>query len=91
MKDCKQKSLCCGSGGGHFWMELESPDRINNLRVQQAKEAGADCIVTACAYCKQMLEDSVKAAGAAGKLEVTDLATLVLRIAPHAARSRSTG
>ncbi len=83
MKDYKEKSLCCGGGGGHFWMDLKSTDRINNLRVEQAVEAGADCIVTGCAYCKQMLEDSVKAMDLDENLEVADLATLMLRSIPR--------
>lgn len=83
MKDSKPRSLCCGSGGGHFWMDLDSAERINNLRVRQADEVDADCIVTACAYCKQMLEDSMKALDIAEKIEVTDLATLVLNSVPQ--------
>ncbi len=83
MADYKERALCCGGGGGHFWMDLKSTDRINNLRVRQADAAGADCIVTGCAYCKQMLEDSVKALDMDEKLEVTDLATLMLRSIPR--------
>ena len=83
MADNKEKALCCGGGGGHFWMDLKSSDRINNLRVRQADDAGADCIVTGCAYCKQMLEDSVKTLDMDEKLEVTDLATLMLRSIPR--------
>ena len=51
MKNRREKSLCCGAGGGHYWMDLKRGERINNLRVKQAHEAGADTIVTGCAYC----------------------------------------
>jgi len=85
MRDSRQNSLCCGGGGGHFWMEMEAPRRIGDLRVQQAVQAGADCIVTGCAYCKQMLEDSVKSEGLSEPIEVTDLATLTLS---HVARAQ---
>lgn len=85
MKNHHEKSLCCGGGGGHYWMDLKAGERINNLRVKQAADAGADTIVTGCAYCKQMLEDSVKLADLDDKLQVIDLATLVVRSLPAAA------
>jgi len=78
MRDAQERSLCCGGGGGHFWMDLKEGERINNLRVRQAKEAGADTIVTACAYCKQMLDDSVKLTDLDDTIEVVDIGSLVL-------------
>ncbi len=82
MRDARERSLCCGGGGGHFWMDLKANERINNLRVRQAQDAGADTIVTACAFCKQMLEDSVKHLDLDDQIEVIDLASLVLQTLP---------
>ena len=48
MKNHREKSMCCGAGGGHYWMDLKKGERINNFRVRQAQEAGADTIVTLC-------------------------------------------
>ncbi|MBM4373413.1 MAG: hypothetical protein FJ098_17280, partial [Deltaproteobacteria bacterium] len=48
-------------------------------------DAGATCIVTGCAYCKQMLNDSVKTLDMDDRMEVADLATLMLRALPRAA------
>jgi Fe-S oxidoreductase/nitrate reductase gamma subunit len=79
MADTRERSRCCGGGGGHFWMDLKAAKRINHVRVEQAKAAGADTIVTACAYCKQMLDDSVKALDLDEQLEVIDLGSLVLQ------------
>ncbi len=79
MANNKEKSLCCGGGGGHFWMDIKKGERINNLRVQQAKDVGADTIVTSCAYCMQMLDDSVKIMNMDNELRVIDIATLALR------------
>ncbi len=78
-KDYRERSLCCGGGGGHYWMDLNvGKERINNLRVDQAQAAGADTIVTACPYCHQMLNDSVKTRDLDGKIRVVDIASLVL-------------
>ena len=74
--------MCCGGGGGHFWMDLKSDKRINNMRIQQAIEAKADTVVTSCAYCKQMLEDAVKALDLDERLEVMDIASLVVSTQP---------
>lgn len=76
------ESMCCGGGGGHFWMDLPSDERINDLRVTEATDVGADTIVTACSFCKQMLEDSVKTLDLDGKVQVTDLVTMVLQSLP---------
>jgi Fe-S oxidoreductase len=76
MKNRREKSLCCGAGGGHYWMDLKRGERINNLRVKQAQAAGADTIVTACAYCMHMLQDSVKLLNCDETMRVIDVASL---------------
>jgi len=80
MASCKQRSFCCGGGGGHFWMDLktEGAQRVNNLRVDQAHEAGAAVIATGCPYCHQMLDDSVKLRNLEKQMKVLDIATLLL-------------
>ncbi|HOX46810.1 MAG TPA: (Fe-S)-binding protein [Myxococcota bacterium] len=89
MKQSRDVSLCCGGGGGHYWMDLKKGERINNLRVKQAEEAGAARIVTSCSYCMQMLNDSVKAMDLDEKIEVIDLASLVLKsLGPSPADAR---
>jgi Fe-S oxidoreductase/nitrate reductase gamma subunit len=76
MKNRRAKSLCCGAGGGHYFMDLKRGERINNLRVKQAKEAGADTIVTACAFCMHMLQDSVKLLNYDESMRVVDVGSL---------------
>ncbi len=76
MKSHHAKSLCCGGGGGHYFMDLKRGERINNLRVKQAQEAGADTIVTGCAYCLHMLQDSLKFLNYDETMRVIDVASL---------------
>ncbi len=73
----KTFSLCCGGGGGRLWIETKPEQRFSNLRVQEAMDAGADVLVTACPYCISMLEDSRKAADAVDRLELLELSELV--------------
>ena len=83
MVDKKSKSLCCGGGGGHFWMDLKGGDaRVNNMRVEQAKEAGAQVIATGCGFCMGMLDDAVKTLNLEDDLKVKDIATLLLETLP---------
>lgn len=76
MKNRREKSLCCGAGGGHYFMDLKRGERINNLRVQQARAVGADTIVTGCAYCLHMLQDSLKLLNCDESMRIVDIASL---------------
>lgn len=78
MDRSREKSMCCGAGGGHFWMDLKNGEtRINSLRVEQASETKCQTIATACPFCMHMLEDGVKTTNRDGKLKVLDIAEIV--------------
>ena len=51
MAESRIDSLCCGGGGGRIWMDTPKGERFSDLRVQQALDAGAETLVTACPYC----------------------------------------
>ncbi len=75
--NCRDRSFCCGGGGLMLFYEPEEEERMGVVRVQQAREAGADVIVTACPYCLTNIEDAIRVAGLEGKMEVLDLVELV--------------
>ena len=81
MVDNHAKSLCCGAGGGRMWMEEDLGTRINQKRTQEAKEAGARTVCTACPFCYTMLSDGIKEMGLEEQLQAVDIATLVARAA----------
>ena len=58
MADSRQDSLCCGGGGGRVWMDTPKGERFSDLRLEQAKDIGAQVLATACPYCITMFEDS---------------------------------
>jgi Fe-S oxidoreductase/nitrate reductase gamma subunit len=78
MADHHQDSLCCGAGGGRMWnAEVEGAlTHISHLRAAQARETGADYLVTACPLCLIMLTDAVKAMNLEEEIRVVDLACL---------------
>jgi Fe-S oxidoreductase len=75
--NCRDRSFCCGGGGLMLFYEPEEEQRMGVVRVEQARQSGADVIVTACPYCLTNIEDAIKVAGLEGKMEVLDLVELV--------------
>lgn len=58
MVDSREKSLCCGGGGGRIWMETPKEERFSDLRLAQAVAVGAEVLATACPYCITNFTDS---------------------------------
>lgn len=77
MDESREKGMCCGAGGGHFWMDLKVGTRVNKKRVEQAAATGADKIATACPFCMQMMEDGVKLNNLEEKMVVKDIAEVI--------------
>ncbi len=77
MERSRNRSFCCGGGGGHFWMEEREGVRISEMRTDQAIKTKADILATACPYCLQMFEDAIKAKEATEHLKAMDIAELV--------------
>ena len=75
--NCRDRSFCCGGGGLMLFYEPEEEQRMGVVRVEQARRAGADVIVTACPYCLTNIEDAIKVAGLEGRMEAIDLVELV--------------
>lgn len=77
MERSREKGLCCGAGGGHFWMDLKLGTRVNSIRAAEAAETGASTVATACPFCMQMMEDGVKLTNNEEKLDVRDIAEVI--------------
>jgi len=75
MKREREQAWCCGSGGGvksafddfALWSATE--------RLKEAKEAGAEALVSACPFCKRNLKEAAEKE----ELEVYDVVELVNR------------
>ncbi len=74
MKRSGKQTFCCGAGGAHMWME-ERGTGINEERVREAAETGAETLAVACPFCTVMLDDGVRQTGT--KLRVVDVSTLL--------------
>ena len=60
-----------------MWMEETLGTRINQMRTQEAIDAKADLIFTACPFCLTMLEDGLKELGREEEIQVKDIAEAV--------------
>jgi len=70
-------AMCCGAGGGRFWMEEHIGKRINVTRVEQALPQGPEVIATACPYCTTMIRDATTQLGCDSTIATRDIAELV--------------
>lgn len=78
MDKSRSKGMCCGAGGGRMWMEETEGKRVNIERTEQALSTNASVVSTACPFCMTMMNDGVKAKDAADKVEVRDVAEILL-------------
>ena len=80
MSEYGKNSLCCGAGGGRVWMETDKDERFSNLRLDQAIDAGAEILATACPYCITMFEDSRVVMEYEDKIEIKDITEILAEL-----------
>ena len=72
MENIKEKSRCCGSGGGVKSAYGDLSNSIAKLRIKEAEETNADLLVSACPFCKLNLSQN------SDNMEILDLSEFVL-------------
>jgi len=77
MKRNRDRSFCCGAGGGRMWFEETIGRRINHLRVEQALETKPDAVGVSCPFCLTMFEDGIKDKGVQDSVKAYDLIEIV--------------
>ncbi|MBN1682230.1 4Fe-4S dicluster domain-containing protein [Candidatus Bathyarchaeota archaeon] len=56
MEKNKEKSFCCGGGGGQLFYEVPEGERISKLRIEQAQKTNTEAIIVSCPYCNSMFK-----------------------------------
>jgi Fe-S oxidoreductase len=65
----RERSFCCGAGGGQMFLGEEKGKRVNLERVEELVATGAQTIGTACPFCQTMFRDALGTmAGSSPKL-----------------------
>ncbi len=73
----RNKSFCCGGGGGRAWMEEKIGKRVNQTRMKEALDTGAEVLAAACPFCITMFEDGIKGVEAEERFKVMDMAEIL--------------
>jgi Fe-S oxidoreductase len=55
----RERSFCCGAGGGQMFLGEEKGRRVNLARAEELMATGASVIGTACPFCQSMFRDAL--------------------------------
>ncbi len=75
----REKSFCCGAGGGLAFLGEETGERVSHNRAKELVATGAEIVGAACPFCNTMFRDALSA--------VSDAPPKLLDIAQIAAAS----
>ncbi len=78
----RERSFCCGAGGGQMFLGEEKGKRINHERAEELVSTGANAIGTACPFCQTMFRDALTAGGKTPPklLDIAQIAAAGLKI-----------
>jgi Fe-S oxidoreductase len=55
----RERSFCCGAGGGLAFLGEEQGDRVSYTRAKELVATGADVVGAACPFCNTMFRDAL--------------------------------
>ena len=77
----RERSFCCGAGGGQMFLGEEKGKRVNVTRVEELLATGAQTIGTACPFCQTMFRDALGAVSASSQSAPPKLLDIVQLVA----------
>jgi Fe-S oxidoreductase/nitrate reductase gamma subunit len=78
----RERSFCCGAGGGLAFLGEEKGERVSQVRAAELVATGAGVIAAACPFCNTMFQDALAARGE-GAPALMDIAQLMARGLPE--------
>ncbi|MBV9404091.1 MAG: (Fe-S)-binding protein, partial [Acidobacteriaceae bacterium] len=55
----RERSFCCGAGGGLVFLGEETGQRVNETRAKELAATGAEIVGAACPFCNSMFRDAL--------------------------------
>ena len=80
----RERSFCCGAGGGLVFLGEETGERVSHARAKELAATGANVVGAACPFCNSMFRDAL-ASTSSNPPELLDIA----QIAAASIRSQS--
>jgi Fe-S oxidoreductase len=84
----RERSFCCGAGGGLAFLGEEKGERISHVRAEELARTGADIVGTACPFCNTMFRDAFQARNSESP-QLLDIAQLTARTLPRTSAGAS--
>jgi Fe-S oxidoreductase len=56
----RERSFCCGAGGGQMFLGEEKGERVNLTRARELVATGAQTVAAGCPFCASMFRDALK-------------------------------
>jgi Fe-S oxidoreductase len=78
----RERSFCCGAGGGLAFLGEEQGQRVSTVRAQELVATGATTIGAACPFCNTMFRDALASTGD-GAPKLLDIAQIAARSLPQ--------
>ena len=74
----RERSFCCGAGGGLTFLGEETGSRVSHIRAAELRDTGASVIAAACPFCNSMFRDALAALPPNGTTpELRDVAQII--------------
>lgn len=80
--ESRERTLCCGAGGGQMWIDRHGSDAVNVIRLKDLRAAGSDTVAVACPHCLTMLESAKAVTKDADDVRISDIAEIVAAALP---------
>jgi Fe-S oxidoreductase len=77
----RERSFCCGAGGGLAFLGEETGDRVSHNRARELVATGAGTVAAACPFCNTMFRDALSAVSPAPP-KLLDIAQIVAASLP---------
>jgi Fe-S oxidoreductase len=84
----RERSFCCGAGGGRAFLGEEEGKRVGIERAEELARTGADVVGAACPFCNTMIRDALTQIAPTGGPKLLDIAQIAAASLPKHTQNR---